>query len=84
MMCRGVAPMTGATLGIDIYFPNRIHRDVLNLVQSCKPYLDGVVDAGVLPDDSWQYLEVGHIRAHLDKTNPRVVFTFTNRARREG
>jgi hypothetical protein len=36
--------------------PNRRRRDVHNLFPSAKAAVDGLVDAGVLPDDSDEYL----------------------------
>jgi crossover junction endodeoxyribonuclease RusA len=36
--------------------PDRRHRDVHNLYPSAKAAVDGLVDAGVLPDDSDEYL----------------------------
>lgn len=36
--------------------PNRRRRDVHNLYPSAKAAVDGLVDAGVLPDDSDAYL----------------------------
>lgn len=51
--------------GVSYWFvlPDRRRRDVANLVQSCKPYIDGIVDAGVIPDDSWRYLWIEHASA---------------------
>lgn len=66
---------TRPVLSIDFYWPDRRRRDTLNAVQSIKPYVDGVTDSGAIPDDNWQVLSIGHIRSHLDKTNPRVVLT---------
>ncbi len=37
------------------YVPNKIKRDAANMVQACKPIIDGIVDAKVLTGDSWEY-----------------------------
>lgn len=39
--------------------PDRRGRDIENLRGMCKPYVDGVVDAGLLVDDNWQRLMSG-------------------------
>ncbi len=62
----------GVILSINFYFPDMRHRDTLNVVQGVKPYIDGIVDAGVFPGDHWVVLSIGHIRSHLDRDNPRV------------
>jgi len=42
-----------AQLEITFTVPNRRRRDLLNMAHSLKPYVDGVVDAGGIEDDSW-------------------------------
>jgi len=37
-----------------------------NALAACKPLLDGLVDAGVIVDDSWLWLEIGSIRCDRD------------------
>ena len=64
-----------SVLSIDLYWPDLLNRDTFNAVQSCKPYIDGIVDAGVIPDDNWRVMSIGHVRSHLDRENPRVVLT---------
>ena len=72
-----VALVRGA-LSIDVYYPDLRRRDLLNTVQMCKAYIDGAfVDTHVLPDDDWQNMSIGHIRAYVDRANPRVVLTLT-------
>lgn len=38
--------------------PDRHRRDTVNLMQSCKPYIDGVVDAKMISGDHWEVLDV--------------------------
>lgn len=64
-----------SVLSYDFYFPDLIQRDTMNVAASCKPYVDGMVDAGVMADDNWRVMSVGHVRAVLDRENPRVVLT---------
>ncbi len=37
---------------------SRRRRDIDNLISACKPWLDGLVDAGVLVDDDCWHLEI--------------------------
>jgi crossover junction endodeoxyribonuclease RusA len=67
--------MERAVMSIDFYWPTAARRDILNACQGLKPAIDGIVDAGVLPDDNWKVLTIGHIRPHVDRANPRVVLT---------
>lgn len=45
-----------AHLVIRITWPTHIKRDAHNLMPTFKALIDGAVDAGVLPDDSDEYL----------------------------
>ena len=36
-------------------------RDAANLVQSCKPLVDGVVDSGLISGDHWEVLAIGKV-----------------------
>lgn len=64
----------GGRKQIDYLFfvPDRRRRDEANLVQSCKPYIDGLVDAGVLERDDWEYLHTRSIVVEVDRVDPRV------------
>jgi crossover junction endodeoxyribonuclease RusA len=42
-------------------FADHRHRDLDNLIAAAKPVLDGLVDAGVLSDDSRADLECGRV-----------------------
>lgn len=39
------------TILVRVLWPNRKRRDVHNIMPTVKPIIDGLVDAGVLPDD---------------------------------
>jgi Holliday junction resolvase RusA-like endonuclease len=45
-----------AIVAVTFVLPDRRRRDVDNLVSSLKPLLDGIVDAGVVKDDSIETL----------------------------
>jgi hypothetical protein len=37
---------------------------LVNWAQSCKPYIDGIVDAGLIEGDNWQISGIGTITAN--------------------
>ena len=59
---------------IDWYRPNR-RTDKDNIMAGTKFILDGLVNAGKIPNDGWG--EIGKIQHtfHIDKDNPRVEVT---------
>ena len=56
---------------VTFYPPDKRRRDLDNLLRACKPYWDGMVDAGLLVDDSC-IKEISVRMGEPDKTNPRV------------
>ena len=46
-----------ATVTVTFVVPDKRRRDKGNLIASAKAYLDGLTDAGVIKDDTWQYIE---------------------------
>jgi crossover junction endodeoxyribonuclease RusA len=73
-------PIFPAILTIDFYAPDNRRRDVLNLCHSLKPVIDGVVDAGLIHDDSWQTLSIGAPSYQVASGPPGyVVLRFTRR-----
>lgn len=55
--------------------PNRRRRDAANLLHSCKPAIDGIVDSGLIPDDCWEILEIGSVVCVV-RSPSEVVLTF--------
>lgn len=47
-------------------------RDAANMIQACKPYVDGIIDAGICEGDSWQEMRIYNVDVEIDKQNPRV------------
>ena len=68
-----------ATVSYSFKFPCNRGRDLANYIQMCKPYIDGIVDAGVIPDDKWQTLGIGAVVAEVDKNNPGVILHLMDR-----
>lgn len=62
-------PLTLAHVRITWVVTDNRRRDPDNVIASCKPIIDGIVDAGVIPDDSFtviKTLEVGSVRGQWD------------------
>lgn len=57
--------------------PDRRRRDVHNLYPSAKAAVDGLIDAGVLPDDSDRYLVGPDMRAGEVAPRGRLVLHVT-------
>lgn len=53
------------------YVPNK-RKDKDNIVFAKKFILDGLVEAGVLPDDNWKHVGDWTEKVRVDKENPRV------------
>jgi hypothetical protein len=73
----GCKPITGPCV-VDYLFevPDRRRRDLANLVQACKPYIDGVVDVGAIPGDHWEVLRIGNVWV---KVGDKLAVTLTFR-----
>lgn len=56
LACGSVPRLQRAQIVAEYRPPDRRRRDVHNLYPSAKAAVDGLVDAGVLPDDSDRYL----------------------------
>lgn len=61
-----------ATMVIRLFFPSRRRTDVLNVIESIKPDVDGIVDAKLIPDDDWTHLRPTIDPPVLDRDNPRI------------
>lgn len=42
------------------------------MIQQCKPYIDGIVDSGLIAGDHWEVLRIVHVGVWMDKENPGV------------
>jgi crossover junction endodeoxyribonuclease RusA len=58
-----------------VWKPRANHYDPNNLYPTCKAILDGVVDAGWLPDDDFMHVEGPDMR-HGGVGDSRIVFKF--------
>lgn len=68
-----LARRTGkCTIAYKFFVPNELVRDAANMVQGCKPYVDGLVSAGVIYRDDWKWLDIVGVRVEVDRERPRV------------
>lgn len=75
-MAKGNTAIKGkAVVDYQFFVPNNLHRDAANLIQSCKPFIDGVVDAKMIQGDNWQVLRIGRVDVVLG-ARLEVVLTF--------
>lgn len=59
--------LTHARVEVEFAYPDRRQRDRSNLAPTVKALMDGLIDAGLLPDDSDRFLDGPHtvIADHL-------------------
>ena len=62
---------------LDIFPPDKRKRDADNFVWTLKPCCDGLVSAGLVPDDTPHFM-VKHMPTihEVDKVNPRIELTY--------
>lgn len=67
--------MHPAHITVAYRFPNNRRRETSNLQPTSKAIVDGLVDAGVVPDDSDQYVVGPDNRRHIPNGTPLVTIT---------
>ena len=72
-------PWSKVSVAAVFYYTTKRRRDTDNLMYSLKPIYDGIVDAGVVPDDAPKYMkrEEPVIHDGSRKIVPMVVLTLT-------
>lgn len=71
--------LTHITTRLHYRAPDRIRRDEDNLIATAKPLWDGLVDAGIVPDDTSQYMtKLMPIIHPPDGTGPALWLTITH------
>ena len=68
-----ITPMEAAHLTVGITWPDRRERDAHNIIPTLKAAIDGIVQAGLLPDDSDRYLTGPDLRVMSGVTGHRFV-----------
>lgn len=66
-----------ATIMARFYHKTKRRRDDVNHLAMLKSAYDGVVMAGLLPDDDREHLRTIGAEFYIDKKNPRVELVFT-------
>lgn len=66
-----------ATVAAAFFHRIERRRDYWNSEAMLKAYIDGIVDAGLLPDDDYKHLEPLPPTFARDAVNPRVELRFT-------
>lgn len=61
------------------YCKTKRRRDSLNFLSELKASIDGIVEAGLIPDDDSEHLLVDGAEFRIDKEWPRVELIFTRR-----
>jgi len=83
MAAGGGAAFDRGILSVFVRYPDRRRRDLLNTVHMCKPYIDGLIDAGVLPGDDWLRMRIGSIRGTLARVEPGVTLSVMDQSEAE-
>ena len=72
-MATGKRPMwTRAVAQLTFYWPDKRRRDIRNAEHAMKAAYDGLVDAGIITDDSADVLTHLPTRFEVDREQPRV------------
>ena len=66
-------PMMRARISYEFLIKDRRKRDVDNLLAACKPFTDGLIDAGVIFYDDMAHLEYGLTRAVYDFKDETII-----------
>ena len=69
--CKGLPKMNHVQVDFDWYCSNK-KKDKDNIAFGKKFILDGLVKAGVIPNDGWNNIESFTDSFNIDKDNPRV------------
>lgn len=56
-----------------LYYKTNRRRDIDNAMGSLKSVYDGIVDAGVVPDDTQEYMRREELLCDVDKDCPRLI-----------
>jgi hypothetical protein len=74
--CEDRWPANVREVAYRLWVPDNVQRDTVNILQNCKPAVDGCVDAGLVKNDCWQVLRLGGVEVAIDRDRPRVEMIF--------
>ena len=79
---QGIAPMERAHLTVYVSWQNARRRDVSNISPTIKALVDGIVEAGILPDDDDLHLTGPDLRVTSETSGlkgvTRLTFVFSD------
>lgn len=75
-LATGVSGWQKATVQAAFFHKINRRRDDINAMQMMKSAYDGIVDAGLIPDDDHTHLTTLPATFGIDKVNPRVELKF--------
>ena len=71
---RGAKPIVGKhKISYLFAVKDNRRRDRANMVQQCKPYIDGIVESYLIEGDHWQISEIGSVEVRIDKAGAAVI-----------
>lgn len=71
-----LVPYRRAHLTVRVGWPDKRRRDVANIAPTIKALVDGIVDAGLLPDDDDRHLVGPDLRGYVAGVRGHVVLDF--------
>lgn len=77
-------PLERAHINVTFYLPDRRRRDPESLIARCKPWLDGLVAAGVISDDSLDVIGWPSYAHEYRKGEPGTILEIKDRRGRPG
>ena len=66
-------PMMKARISYKFLIKDRRKHDVENLLAACKPFSDGLIDAGVIFFDDMKHLEIGKVQAIYSDKDKTII-----------
>jgi len=66
-------PMMKARISYEFHLKNKVKRDLDNLLASCKAYLDGLIEVGVIFYDDSQHLKIGSVKAIITGEESMII-----------
>jgi hypothetical protein len=74
-----LVPLCGKVLISYAFFvPDAKTRDEANMIQACKPYIDGIVKSKLIEGDDWKRMNIYNVTTQIDRKNPRVEITLNS------
>jgi len=69
----GRGPIKKARIHYKFIIAGKRRHDLDNMLACCKPYVDGIVDAGIIEADDILHLEIGSVKAEYGKDNETII-----------